>query len=389
MRRIFPLRGGAALLLLALPLAACRDDNKYVAPGPPKVGVAQPLKEKVTPYLELTGNTVALDSVDLVARVPGFLQEIDYKDGAFVKKGTTLFVIEPAPYEAKVKQAEAAVASAQAAATQTETEYQRQSTLGKDQFAAQSKVDAARRSRDEQAANLKSQQAALDLARINLGYTRVTAPFDGVVTTHLVAVGALVGNNTATKLATIVSLDPIYVTFNVSEQDVLRIRANVRDRSAAAAAAVGKVPVEAGLMTETGYPHRGTLDYIAPEVDPSSGTLQVRGVFANPDRVLLPGFFARVRAPTSRPGEALLVPDIALGSDQGGSYVLLVGKDERVEQRKVALGARVGRMRVVEEGLAAADRVVVTGLGRAIPGEKVSPEPAPAEFQQSAAAAPR
>jgi RND family efflux transporter MFP subunit len=361
-------------VLTAAALASgCKRQNAYVAPPPPQVGVAQPVRQVVTPYLEATGNTVAYNEVDLVARVSGFLQEIRYTDGAAAKRGDTLFVIEPAPYQAKLQQAQASLTAAEAQAAQTDAEYRRQASLGRGDFASQSSVDQARAQRDTNQANVLTQQAAVTLAATNLGYTQVTAPFDGVVSAHLISTGSLVGASGPTKLASIVQLDPIHVTFNVSEQDVLRIRASLAQRGLSATD-LGKVPVEVGLMTEDGYPHAGTLDYAAPGVDAATGTLTVRGVFANADRALLPGYFVRVRVPLHyRQQEALMVPETALGSDQSGRYVLVVDKDNVVQQRTVRTGALVGNRRAIEAGLQPDDRVIVSGIQRAVAGEKVTP----------------
>jgi RND family efflux transporter MFP subunit len=364
----------AALAMLAA-IAGCKRQNAYVAPPPPPVQVAHPLQQPVTPYLEVTGNTVAYNEVDLVARVSGFLQEIRYKDGAFAHRGDTLFVIEPAPYQAKLQQAEAALAGAQANFVQSDAEFKRQAEMARGQLAAsQSAVDQARATRDNNSATVLSDQAGVTLAATNVAYTQVNAPFDGIVTAHLESVGELVGQNAPTKLATIVQLDPIYATFNISEQDVLRIRAGLRERGLTAAD-LGKVPVEVGLMTEQGYPHTGTLDYASPVLDSQTGTLTVRGVFANADRALLPGFFVRVRVPmTLSAGPALLVPETALGADQSGRYLLVVDKDDVVQQRTVTTGQLVGALRVISSGLQADDKVVVSGLERAIPGGKVAPQ---------------
>jgi RND family efflux transporter MFP subunit len=362
-----------ALFLLAA-VAGCKEENKYEPPPASKVGVAQPVKRPVTRYLELTGNTVSLDKVELVARVKGFLQQINYTDGSMVKKGDVLFVIEPAPYEAKVLQEESEVTAAKAASDFAEAEFQRQHSLSQTTpFGWQAKFYEAQRNRDEKRAQLQKAQAALESAKIELGYTKVTAPFDGIVTTHLVAVGALVGSSSPTALATILRLDPIYVTANFSEQDVLRI---IADPSGISTADLGKIPIELGLMTDTGYPHKGVIDYIAPQVDPSTGTLRLRGVFANPNYALLPGLFAHVRVPPSQgpEKEELLVPETAFGSDQAGRYVLVVDKDNIVDKRSVTVGPAVDDLRVVEKGLAPEDRVIVAGLMRAIPGQKVNPE---------------
>ncbi len=369
------LRSIPLVLAVALAIPAYARDNSYAPPPPPRVGVSHPLRQTVTPYLETSGTMVAVNQVDLLARVQGFLQEIDYKDGAAVKRGDTLFVIEPAPYQAKLQQATASLAAAQSQATQSEAEYKRQASLGRSDFASQSAVEQALAKRDSDRANLSDQQAGVAIAGINLGYTHVTAPFDGLVTAHLVSVGELVGVSGPTKLASIVQLDPINVTFNISEQDVLRIRAGLPQRPLPVAD-LGKVPVEVGLMTEEGYPHAGTLDYAAPEVDASTGTLMVRGVLANPTYALLPGFFVRVRVPLAQGRrDALLVPDRALGSDQSGRYLLVVNQNHVVEHRDVGVGQLVGDLRVIETGLKPDDQVVVSGIQRAIAGETVSPEP--------------
>jgi RND family efflux transporter MFP subunit len=371
LRLLVAVAGAAALLL-----ASCREDNSFKPPPPPEVGVAKPLARNVTPYLEATGTTAAYNSVDLQARIEGFLQEIDYKDGDEVKAGQTLFVIEPAPYRAKYQQAQAAVASAQAQVVQSSAEYTRQSTLGTRDFASQSVVDQARAKRDSDAANLQSQQAGLVLAAINLGYTTVTAPFAGVVTAHLVSVGELVGVSGPTKLATVVQLDPIYVNFSFPEQDVQRIRAAMAE-AGLTFENLGKIEVDVGLTTESGFPHRGVVDYVAPNVDTGTGTLAVRAVLENKSEALLPGYFARVRIPNvRRSGPALLVPDASIGTSQAGRYVLVVDKDNVVQSRSVATGQIEGALRVIEKGLAADDQVVVSGLSRAVPGEKVTPKPA-------------
>jgi RND family efflux transporter MFP subunit len=352
--------------------AACGQNNQYAAPPPPKVTVAAPVEQDVTRYFEATGNTAAINSVDLVARVQGFVQAINYKDGDFVKKGTSLFTIEPQPYKLKVDAAKAAVVSAQATLTQAQADFQRQADLLTRQVSAQTTYDKALATRDSAQADLQSAQANEQQAEINLGYTNVAAPFDGVVTARLVSVGQLVGASSPTTLATIVQLDPIWVNFTASERDVLLVRAILANRGETTATLIG-LPVEVGLQNESGYPHHGKLDYVAPNVDPSTGTLAARASLDNANRALLPGYFVRVRIP-AKPQPALLVPDAALGADQGGRYVLVVNKDDVVEQRKVEPGQLVGDLRVIENGLAKDDRVVVGGIMRAIPGEKVDAE---------------
>ena len=368
-------RSAAIALMAALSIAGCkRQQTAFVPPPPPQVVVAQALHQPVTPYLEATGNMVAYNQVDLVARISGFLQEIRYTDGATMHRGDTLFVIEPAPYQAKLQQAQAALESAQAQAVQTDAEYERQASLGRTDFSSRSQVDIARAARDSNRATVLNDQAGVTLAATNLGYTQVTAPFDGIVTAHQVSVGSLVGANSPTVLASILQIDPIYVSFTISEQDVLRIRASLK-QAGIDEKDLTKVPVELGLMTEAGYPHKGTLDYATPSVDTSTGTLTVRGVLPNPNHVLLPGFFVRVRVPMhAREAEALLVPDTALGTDQAGRYLLVVDKDDVVQQRTVTTGAQVGALRVIATGLQPDDRVVISGLQRAVPGQKVAPK---------------
>jgi RND family efflux transporter MFP subunit len=379
---------GLSLTSLAglLLLAGCGERNAYVAPPPPKVAVALSAQKPVTHYLEATGYLSAIAQVDLVARVQGFLQEIKYEDGSPVKQGQLLFVIEPEPYRLKLDQAQAAEDGAKASLTQAEAEYQRQAELGGKQFASKANVDSALAARDQARANVLQAQANTRLAKINYDYTQVTAPMDGVATTHLVSAGELVGvGATPTQLASVVRLDQIYVNFAVSEQDVQRLRADLSRRGLNVAQQreeLKNVPIEVGLQTETGYPHRGVFDYAAPIVNQSTGTHDIRGILQNPDRVFLPGNFVRVRVPTGEVKDAVVIPDVALGSDLGGRYVLVVNADNVVEQRKVQAGNAVGDLRVIEGGLKANERVVVGGMLRAIPGQKVDPQ------VQTAAATP-
>jgi RND family efflux transporter MFP subunit len=352
-------------------LSAC-EQNSFVPPPPPKVDVGLPVKRTITRFLEATGNTAPIKTVDLVARVQGVLQSINYQDGTFVKEGATLFTIEPDTYQLKLEQAQAAEAGAQASAKQAEADFKRQSDLVSRQAVSQATLDQSTSSRDNAQANLQQAQVNTKIAAVNYGYTNVVAPFDGIVSAHLVSVGELVGAASPTQLATIVQLDPIFVNFNVNEQDVLRIRAEAARRGLTSSD-LKQFPIEVGLQTESGYPHQGKLDYAAPTINQSTGTLAVRGVLPNAERVLLPGYYVRVRVPLDQQ-EALLVPDVALGSDQAGRYVLVVNNDNVVEQRKVQIGPIEADLRVIESGLKADDRVVIAGLLRAIPGQKVDPQ---------------
>ena len=364
-------------LLAAGTVAACDNHNAYVPPPPPRVTVATPNQRSVTLFLQATGNAAAVNSANLVARVSGFVETINYKDGDIVKKGTLLFTIEPETYKLKLEQAKAAEESAQATVTQTDADYERQSVLAKTSTASKATLENATAARDTAHANLTQAHVNTQLAEMNYGYASVSAPFDGYVTARTVSVGEYVGGaGTPTVLATIVQITPIYVNFNVSEDDVIRIREDMRRRNLTPQD-LKKIPIEVGLQTEQGYPHKGMLDYAAPSINASTGTLAVRGILENADRALLPGNFVRVRVPTiSSLENALLVPETALGTDQGGRYLLVVGKDDVAEQRKVEVGPLDGTERVIMKGLAADDRVIVEGLLRAIPGEKVEPHTA-------------
>lgn len=380
-KRGFGLPGREAALALALAaaiplLASCeKKENAYVPPPPPPVEVSKPLNQVVTPYIEYTGNTAAVNQVNLEARVEGFLTEIDYVDGDFVDKGKTLFVIEPPPYQAQLAEAQAKLKSLQSQRAYAQAQYQRQLDLAPKGFSTQSDLDQARAKRDSLDADILDAKAAVDIATINLGYTNVQAPFDGVVTNHLQSVGALVGVTSPTQLATIVQIDPIWMYFNMSEQDVLKIRANMAARKLTLKD-IDKVPCEIGLMIEQGFPHVGHLDYAAPEVDPSTGTLLVRCIFDNKNRGLIPGLFARARVPLlGQKGEALLVPDVAIGTSQLGRYLLVVNKDNTIEQRVVEIGQLFGRLREITKGITADDQVVIGDNQRAIPGRKVAPQP--------------
>lgn len=376
-----PQFAAAAAFSALLALTACGEQNTYVAPPPPKVTVAAPQKKPVTRYLESTGNVAAVNSADLVARVAGFVEAISYEDGAAVKKGQVLFTIERKPYELKVQQAKAAEDNAKATLIKAQADYQRQADLVPSGSASKAALDNAIGSRDSAQASVDQASTATRLAENDLAYTQVAAPFDGIVTARKVSVGAFVSGN-GTALASIVSSDPIYVNFSIGEQETIRVRAMIAERGLTPAE-LKKVPVEVSLQTETGYPHKGTLDYAAPNVDPSTGTLAGRAVLDNPKHVLLPGLFVRVRIPLGPPKEELLVPDTALGTDQRGRYLLVVDKDNVVEQRRVEPGPLDGALQVIDKGIGEGDRVIVNGMLRAVPGQKVDPQTASAPPKSS------
>jgi multidrug efflux system membrane fusion protein len=375
--------GASALLLLLL--AGCGKDNTYVPPPPPQVTVSRPVQRTVADTIELTGNIQSSNTVNLVARVTGYLQSVNFKDGSFVKKGDLLFVIEPESYQANVQLAAATVEQQQATLTQATSEYERQQRLIKQKATSESEVESWQAQRNAAQAAVDEANANLEIARINLGYTRVVAPFDGRVGRRQVDPGNLVGPGATTQLATIDQLAPIYVYFNVDEQEVLRLRAKLR-AAGKTLANVEPVKLGIGLQNEIGYPHEATLDFVATDVDQSTGTLQARGVIANKDYVFLPGLFVRVQIPVGTTDNALLVPDRAVGIDQRGHYLLIVGQDDVVAQRTVETGALAAGMRVIEQGLSADDRVVVDGLQRAIPGSKVTPREVASSAEPATAA---
>jgi RND family efflux transporter MFP subunit len=371
-------RSAVLALGLGLALAGCKKANTYVAPPPPQVSVATPLVHDVRRYLDTTGSVAALNSVDLVARIQGFLYSQNYVDGAMVKSGTTLFTIEPPPYYAQLQQAQAQQAAMQAQLVQAQQAFQRQATLRSQGVNSQADYDDAQAKQDAAQANLDNAMASTQLAAINYSYTQVKAPFDGQVSAHLVSVGQMVGTGgQQTKLSTIVQIKPIYVNFSVSEPVVQRIQATLHARGLLLSQ-IHDIPVYVGLQTETGFPHTGDIDYIAPSVDADSGTLSARALMPNTDVTLLPGMFVRVRVPLGLDKNALLVPDTAVGSDQGGSYLLVVDDQNAVQEKRVAIGSLFGNLRVITSGIASTDKVIVDGLQLAIPGEKVAPQAAPA-----------
>ena len=340
------------------------------------VPVVLPRLQSVTNYFEITGNAAAVNDVKLLARVTGYLEHIHYEDGQFVKKGDLLFTIQQAPYKQQLEQAHAQVLTAQASLAYAKTEFARYTALVKKDAATQTEVDHWNFERQSAAASLLSAQAQVSIDEVNLGYTEVRAPFDGIVGKHLIDPGNVVGGDAQqAALAEITQLDPIYVVANLSEQTVLKIRQNL-DQHRLTLADLQKIPVDVGLSDEQGFPHRGTIEYVAPALDPATGTLLVRGILPNPDRVFLPGFFVRMRLPMGKVDRnALLVPDRALQTDQGGQYLLVLDNHDVVRQHYVQVGSLIGALRVITSGLAPEDRVVVGDLWRATPGVKVTPQP--------------
>lgn len=375
-------RGGAGARLAmcsfgaALLLSGCNETNTFAPPPPAKVTVATPAQAPVTLYAEFTGKTAPSQEVNLEARVQGYLTIVGYADGEAVRKDRVLFEIEKDQYRDQVALQEAELAIAQAKAANAQTEFDRQADLGQKQVSSQRSVDDARAALDAAKGQVAADEASLSLARLSFGYTTVRAPFDGVVTRHLVDVGSLVGSSGPTKLATILRVDPLHVYFNMSEQQQIAMR----DALAAQGKTLRDVrenriapPVEIALAGEAAYKYAGTIDYIAPQLDGATGTLQMRATLANKDVELIPGQFVRVRVPIGRIENALLVDDTAVQSNQSGSYVMVVGTDDVVEQRSVTAGPVEGQLRVITKGLSAGDKVVVGSLQRAVAGKTVDP----------------
>ena len=371
--RLKPLSGGTAAAAPAAPAPAAAPSVAQAQA--PAIPVVRPKVQAVSDMLVITGNAAAVNDVKLIARVTGFLEQINFEDGAMVRKGDLLFTIQQDQYKAQLQQALAQLQLQQAALVYAKTEVVRYIALLKRDAATQIDVDHWNFEQKSAEANILSAQAQVAIAQLNVSYTEVRAPFDGLMGKHLVDIGNVVGGNGQQEaLADITQLDPIYVVANISTQQAQQIRANL-DQRRLTLAELHRIPVEVALSGETGFPHRGTVEYVAPAIDPATGTLLVRGILPNPTRALLPGVFVTVRLPMGRTTQsALLVPDRALQEDQGGRYVLVVDADDLVQRRYVQTGELVGNLRVVTSGLNANDHVVVGELWRASPGTKVTPQ---------------
>jgi RND family efflux transporter MFP subunit len=303
--------------------------------------------------------------------VAGYLEKVLFQDGQRVRKGQPLFLIQQNTYEDNLRQAEATILQYRAQLQYAESQLTRYSHLIQHNAAAQADVDNWRFQRDNAAANLRAAEAQRDLAKLNLDYTLVTAPFDGRMDRRLVDPGNLVGSGGATVLAHINQIDPIYVYFNISDLDLARLLKTTRGMPGPTD--TRKWPVHAGLPSEEAYPHQGHLDFAAISLTTTTGTLLMRGVLPNPDGKMLPGLYARVRVPLERRA-SLLVPEVAIGHDQQGAYVLVVNEKNVVERRNVTTGPAVESRRAIDGGLTGEDWVIVNGLLKAAPGRQVTPE---------------
>lgn len=371
----------AWLLTILILTAGCRPTPPAATGSggqPPVVPVSKPVQREVTEYAEYTGRADAVETIGVKARATGFLVQAPFKEGAEVKKGDLLFEVDPRPYQAQLDQAESQVRVAEAQAELAHATYTRLKDLPT--AASRQELDQARASAAAADAQVKAAQATAVVYRLNLGYTRVTSPIDGQVSRSYYSVGNLVSQD-QTLLTTVVSTDPVYGYFDMDERTLLRIRAAInagkvkpRDGSS------DEFPVFMGLEGEDGFPHRGSVDFVNNVVNPSTGTIAVRGRFANPKpangrRLLSPGMFLRIRLPIGQPHPAVLVVDRAVGSDQGLKFVYVVDAEKKVRYRRVKTGPlEDDGLRVIEEGLKPDDVVAVGAIQQLRPGTQVQTE---------------
>ena len=370
------------IVLLAVSLSGCGDKPPQpAAAAPPPVTVAQPTKRTVTDWDEFTGRFEAVEEVQVRARVGGFVTSVEFRDGAFVNTGDLLYVIDPRPFEAVAEQADGQLSDARARAELGKRELDRALRLNETQAVADSIVDQRRQALQAANAAILQAEGALKAAHLNIEFSHVVAPLGGRVSRHLVSVGNLVqgsdGGGAATLLTSIVSLDPIYVYFDMDEATYLKNN-RLYFEGKRPSSRENPNPVQVTLTGETKPSHDGKVDFLDNRLDVSTGTLRVRAVIPNKDFSILPGQFGRVRLIGSAPYEALLLPDSAIATDQSRKIVFVVKDDDTVEARPVILGPLDEGLRVVREGLKPEDRVIVDGLQRARVGAKVSPQAAKA-----------
>lgn len=365
------------LLALACALAlvsAVAADDKPVAPPPPTVTVAQPTVKRITEWDEYTGRFVAKQRVEVRARVSGYLDSVHFAEGQLVENGQLLFVIDQRPFAAKVERARADLTRAQTQSKLAQLEFERGERLEKSRAMSRETLEERRAERDSALAQVEAARAELRAAELDLGFTEVRAPMTGRISDIRIDVGNVIsgGRADSTLLTTIVSLDPIELEFEASESELMRYTRLDSEGRRKSSRDVQN-PVEARLIDEEGWPHRGRMTFVDNELDPVTGTMLGRATFPNPDHVLLPGMFARARLYGEGEHEALLIPDAAIVTDQATKLVMVVKPDNVVEARPVVLGGLYEGLRIVRDGLGADERIVVNGVQRARPGKPVTP----------------
>ena len=357
-------------------LGGCRSDaTNAPATAAPQVSVAAALEREVTEWDEFTGRLEAVESVEVRPRVTGYIESVNFQEGAVVVKGDLLFVIDPRPYRAELAKAEAELARANARAELTDSDVKRSEKLLAIKAVSQEEYDQRVNASREALANVAAARAAIDAAKLDLEFTRVTAPISGRVSRAVVTAGNLVtgGSNAATLLTTVVSTDPIYVAFEGDEQVYLKYTELAR-RGVRASSRDAANPVLMALANEQGYPHRGEMVFVDNQIDPRTGTIRARASFSNADGYLTPGLFARVKLLGQNSYRAVLVDDRAIGTDQNQKFVYVVDAENKVSYRSVKVGRLDDGLRIVLEGLAPGENVVVNGLQRVQPGAVVAPE---------------
>ncbi|HWI11796.1 MAG TPA: efflux RND transporter periplasmic adaptor subunit [Burkholderiaceae bacterium] len=370
---VFSLRSGSA------------DASPAAAPPATAVSVATVVASDVATWDEFSGRLEAVERVDIRSRVAGTVQAVHFREGALVKKDELLLTIDPAPYAAEVDRAEAQVAAAQARLSYTRSEFERAQRLLDERAIAQREADERINAQREADANLRAAQAALQTARLSLGYTQVRAPVAGRVGRLEITVGNLVAAGPgAPVLTTLVSVSPIYASFDADEQVITRALRDLSSGSSARAQ-LEKIPVQMGTAATADTPFTGHLQLVDNQVDAKSGTVRVRAVFDNADGSLIPGQFAKLRMGQIKSTAALLVNERAVGTDQNKKYVMVVGNDNKAAYREVTLGAHVQGLRIVTAGLKPDERVIVNGLQRVRPGALVAPQPVAMDIKAEAA----
>jgi multidrug efflux system membrane fusion protein len=337
--------------------------------------VSQAVAREVVEWDEYTGRLEAVQSVDIRARVSGYLQSVHFTDGTMVKKGALLFVIDPRPYQAELNRTRASLEQAIARHERTQKDLARAQQLVKSRAVSEEEVDSRAADQREAREAVQAARAEVDIARLNVEFTEVRAPISGRIGRHLVTQGNLINGGTAesTLLATIVSLEPIYCYFEADERSYLKYVRLSRTGERPSSREV-RNPAALALANETGFPHQGYIDFVDNRLDPNTGTMTGRAVFPNPDLLLTPGLFARVRIPGSGKYTALLLPDEAIGTDQTQRFAYVVNGQDTVEYRRVELGPLIDGLRVVRSGLQPEDWVIVNGVQRVRPGARVDPE---------------